>query len=248
VTAAAKLLEVIDSDTAPLTARIRAREALASLGDPRAAAVDRAEIPAGALAPSKGHLDDELTAAPFTIDRPPVTVAAYAECINSGGYDDLVYWTRPGWACRTAERALAPRVRGEAESAASLAPNHPEIGVRAPSEVEWQWTCRGPRGACSPWGKASQEDACGQRCGGPRDTVSTGVLPSGASPFGICDRLGSVWRWCSDIAPQGDREDEPQQIARGGAWNNLAWSIGCTRRNACPLSARFSNLGFRCVL
>jgi gamma-glutamyl hercynylcysteine S-oxide synthase len=262
VTAAAKLLATIDSTTAPFEERVAAGEALAALGDPRAKAEDRVSIAAGVLAPAKGHREHEVAVAAFSIDRYPVTVAAYAELIEAGGYDDRSLWTPRGWAWRTKARIEAPRFWGEAEWAAYLVPNHPIVGVsaheaeayaafrgaRLPSELEWEWACRGSRGGCYPWGDEWQEDACAQRGYGPRSTVPIGVFPRGASPFGVRDMVGSVWQWCSDAAARGDGDDGPTRVTRGGAWNNLAWSIGCTCRNAYPPDARFSNLGFRCVV
>jgi gamma-glutamyl hercynylcysteine S-oxide synthase len=262
VSAAAKLLETIDSAEASLAERIAAGEALAALGDPRAKAIDRVAIPAGVLAPAKGHREHEARVAPFSIDRYPVTVAAYAEFIEVGGYDDPSLWSARGWVWRTAERICAPRFWDDASWSAYLVPNHPVVGVsayeaeayaslrgaRLPTEAEWEWACRGPSGACYPWGDAWEEDACGERGHGPRGTVPIGVFPKGASPFGVRDMVGSVWQWCSDVAAGNAKGEETMRITRGGAWNNLAWSISCTSRNAFPHDARFSNLGFRCVV
>jgi iron(II)-dependent oxidoreductase len=217
----------------------------------------------------------QVRLAAFRVDRYPVTVAAYAEFIAAGGYRDRRHWSRAGWAFRTREEIDRPRFWGEGEWAAYLAPNHPVVGVsayeaeayasfrgaRLPTEAEWEKACRGTDGRRYPWGDAWIDDACGERNQGPRGTVPIGSYPRGASPYGVHDAVGSVWQWCADARDDdADPEDEDpfvdpegydeatERVTRGGGWNNLRWSISCTSRNGFPPDARFSNLGFRCVI
>ena len=210
----------------------------------------------------------------FRIDRYPVTVGAYAELVAAGGYRQRRLWSRAGWAWRTRERIEKPRFWDEAEWAPYLVPNHPVVGVsayeaeayaafreaRLPTEAEWEKACRGTDGRRYPWGEAWLEDACGSRGVGPRRTVSVGTYPKGVSPYGVHDLLGCVWQWCADAADEDaepgdedplvdpdDYDEATERVTRGGGWNNLEWSISCTSRNGFPPTARFSNLGFRCV-
>ncbi len=211
----------------------------------------------------------------FAIDRYPVTVAAYARFIEAGGYRARRFWSRAGWAWRARESVERPRFWGEAEWAAYLVPNHPVVGVsaheaeayaafvgaRLPSEAEWEKAARGTDGRRYPWGEAWIDDACGSRNHGPRSTLPIGVFPRGRSPHGVNDVVGCVWQWCADAAdedaepddedpfvdPEG-YDDEAERVTRGGGWNNLPWSLSCTSRNGYPPTARFSNLGFRCVV
>jgi gamma-glutamyl hercynylcysteine S-oxide synthase len=210
----------------------------------------------------------------FRIDRYPVTVAAFAEMIAAGGYRERRWWSRPGWAWRTREGVVAPRFWGEAEWAAYLVSNHPVVGVsvyeaeayaafrgaRLPTEAEWEKACRGSDGRRYPWGDAWIDDACGKRGVGPRRTVPIGSYPKGVSPHGVHDMVGCVWQWCADAADEdADRDDrdpfvdpegydeETERVTRGGGWNNLEWSLSGTSKNGFPPTARFSNLGFRCV-
>ncbi len=211
----------------------------------------------------------------FAIDRYPVTVAAYARFIEAGGYRARRFWSRAGWAWRARESVERPRFWGEAEWTAYLVPNHPVVGVsaheaeayaafvgaRLPSEAEWEKAARGTDGRRYPWGEAWIDDACGSRNHGPRSTLPIGVFPRGRSPCGVNDVVGCVWQWCADAAdedaepddedpfvdPEG-YDDEAERVTRGGGWNNLPWSLSCTSRNGYPPTARFSNLGFRCVV
>jgi iron(II)-dependent oxidoreductase len=99
---------------------------------------------------------------------------------------------------------------------------------------------------------------------GPRTTVPIGVFPKGQSPYGVRDLVGCVWQWCADpfFGWGGNADDDERaadtllsatragptrQMTCGGAWNTLQWSVSCLGRNGYPMTARFSNLGFRCV-
>jgi gamma-glutamyl hercynylcysteine S-oxide synthase len=211
----------------------------------------------------------------FRIDRFPVTVAAFAELIAAGGYRERRLWSAAGWAWRTEERITGPRFWDDEAWAAYLVPNHPVVGVsayeaeayasfrgaRLPTEAEWEKACRGTDGRAYPWGGEWRDDACGMRGVGPRGTVSIGTFPRARSPFGLEDMVGCVWQWCADAAdatvPRSaadpfvdpdDYEETTERVTRGGAWNTLRWSVSCTSRNGYPPTARFSNLGFRCVV
>ncbi|MFO0756771.1 MAG: SUMF1/EgtB/PvdO family nonheme iron enzyme [Byssovorax sp.] len=214
----------------------------------------------------------------FAIDRYPVTVAAYARFIEAGGYQTRRYWSRAGWAFRAREQIDKPRFWDDPAWAAYLVPNHPVVGVsvheaeayaafrgaRLPTEAEWEKAARGTDGRRYPWGNDWIDDACASREHGPRSTLPIGVFPRGRSPYGVNDVVGCVWQWCADAAgeagddvepddedpfvdPEGYAEDA-ERVTRGGGWNNLLWSLSTTSRNGYPPEARFSNLGFRCVV
>jgi formylglycine-generating enzyme required for sulfatase activity len=243
-----ELLRCIEDPDAPIAARVAAAERLAELGDPRLEH-DFIQVPAGIL----HHKPAELISLPaFSMSPHLVTVHAYAEFIEAGGYDDASHWSNAGWRWRTTERVDCPRFWDEPEWAPYLIANRPVVGVsffeaeayasfrdaRLPTEHEWERACRGNDARDYPWGNDWHDDACGHRDYGPRCTLPIGIFPRGLSSFGFHDMVGNVWQWTSDA-----RDDK--RIACGGAWNNLPWSIGAAGRNAFPPTARFSNLGFR---
>lgn len=216
----------------------------------------------------------EVHVSSFSIDRYPVTVGAYARFINAGGYKNRALWSKRGWNWRTQNKIEMPRFWGEAEWAAYLVVNHPVVGVsaheaeayaafcgaRLPTEAEWEKACRGTDGRAYPWGNAWRDGVCAMRGVGPRGTLPIGVFPRGRSPYGLSDMVGCVWQWCADATDEDadpgdtdpfvdpdDYDEDTPRVTRGGAWNTLPWSVTCTARNGYPASARFSNLGFRCV-
>lgn len=252
-----ELLRIAHDPAASLDERASAADRLAGLGDPRALRVDRVAIPAGPFVygPPGGEREREVEA--FEIDRHPVTVAAFAELIESGGYADDRFWSAEGRAWRVEESIVRPRFWGEEQWAAYLIPNHPVVGVsfweadayaafkgaRLPTEVEWEKACRGTDGRAYPWGSSWLDDACGQRGVGPRGTTAIGIFPRGVGPYGVADMVGCVWQWCVDLHDGA----ASMRVTRGGAWNNLPRLSSATSRNGYPERARFSNLGFRCV-
>ncbi len=280
----ANLLAILSDPAASLDERGAAGDALAALGDARALAVSRITIPEGPFLFGGGSGEgaaDALSAArtvhlsAYSIDRYPVTVAAYAEFIAAGGYRERRLWSRAGWRFRCEKGLTKPRFWGEAEWAAYLVPNHPVVGVsayeaeayaafreaRLPSEAEWEKAARGTDGRRYPWGNTWIEDACGVRGQGPRGTLPIGAYPRGESPYGLLDVVGCVWQWCADAADDDadpgdedpfvdpeDYEESAKRVTKGGGWNNLAWSISCAGRNGYPPDAQFSNVGFRCVV
>lgn len=169
------------------------------------------------------------------------------------------FWGEAEWApYLIANHPLVGASAYEAEAYAAF------CGARLPTEAEWEKACRGVDGRAYPWGDAWRDGLCAMRGVGPRGTLPIGVFPGGRSPYGLSDMVGCVWQWCADAmdederAEAGDRGADPfvdpdaydestPRVTRGGAWNTLAWSVTCTARNGYPATARFSNLGFRCV-
>jgi formylglycine-generating enzyme required for sulfatase activity len=267
----AELLSIVESTETTLDERIRAAHELARAGDPRSAETAPVQIPPGPFA--MGEPSRPIRVSAYAVDRFPVTVEAFAGFIEKGGYDERAYWSDEGWRWKIDGAIDKPRFWGEPEWAAYLVANHPVVGVsfyeaeayaasrgaRLPTEAEWEKAARGTDGRKYPWGDAWQADACGMRGVGPRSTVPIGVFPRGTSPYGVRDMVGSVWQWCVDPfrgwRAGGEHESDepatesvPRRTTCGGAWNTLAWSVTCVARNGFPCSARFSNLGFRCVV
>jgi formylglycine-generating enzyme required for sulfatase activity len=274
----AEFLSILESKGASLDERIRAAHALARVGDPRIANPDRVPIAAGPFAMGDdgrtvhlpGYAIDRF---PVTVGAfaPFIEAGGYRErryWTEEGWHwrmeeaiDRPRFWGEAEWAGYLLPNHPVVGVSFyEAEAYAAFA------GARLPTEAEWEKAARGTDARKYPWGNDWQDDACGMRGIGPRSTVPVGVFPKGASPCGVLDLVGSVWQWCVDpfrgwgAGPADDAvgtlvggrtspaDSPPRRTTCGGAWNTLQWSVTCLGRNGYPPAARFSNLGFRCVV
>jgi iron(II)-dependent oxidoreductase len=160
----------------------------------------------------------------FGIDTHPVTNAAYAAFIESGGYDDARWWTEEGWAYRIKANLTAPRfwrpdgdrwLRTRFGVVEPVPSDEPVMhvcyheasayaawaGRRLPTEAEWEKAARfDPASARSrrfPWGDEEpgvERANIGQRHLGP---APVGAYPAGASPLGVHQLIGDVWEWTS---------------------------------------------------
>ncbi|MDQ8044298.1 MAG: ergothioneine biosynthesis protein EgtB [Solirubrobacteraceae bacterium] len=155
----------------------------------------------------------------FRIDRTPVTVGAYREFIDDGGYRDARHWSPEGWAWRQQEGAERPlywqadgtirrfdRIEAPTADAPVMNVSWFEAdayarwrGVRLPTEIEWETAARldATTGITrtQPWG----EDPV-SRARANIDGEALGALPpsaAGAAPCGALGMIGDVWEWTS---------------------------------------------------
>ena len=249
---------MIRDERLALDERIDAAHALSERGDPRVSG-ELVTIPAGQLL-HRSTRDAEPTAIDvpeFSIQRHPVTVGAYREFVEAGGYDDPSYWSRGGWRWRTHDGISAPRFWGESEWHAYLVDNHPVIGVSAfeaeayasfqqlalPSVQQWERASRGDDGRAYPWGDEWDANRLRDVRAEGLGLEPVGSYPKGATPEGVLDLAGSVWEWTATESGEGER-----RIFKGGSWMDSlpAYFRSAAFSEDAPDYSSIS-LGFRCA-
>ena len=176
-----------------------------------------------------------VVVAPFGISKYPITVALYAQFIESTGHPHPESWysgtpqieklrhpiTEITWSDVQAFCEWISRVLGRV------------FGV--PTDLQWLAASGvAVDGRKYPWGSAWLDGACNSA-----EVQSGGTTPVDAfesrnvSPYGCVDMLGNVWEWTSELAPDLDREGFPWRVARGGASYTPLQDLGLKASARC---------------
>jgi len=196
----------------------------------------------------------------FRIDLMPVTQAAYAEFVATGGAPapaiDEATWKAQGfqqdfatevarfvWRDNRppAERADHPVVLVTYDQAAAYCAwrNH----RRLPTAEEYEKAARGDQGMIYPWGNAYEGAKLNTAVAGPRDTTPVGDYVDGKSPYGVLGLAGNVFQWTSTPAP-----GQPgKMVVKGAAWDDYAGVGRGASFHGRKREARHVIVGFRCA-
>ena len=145
----------------------------------------------------------------FLVDRDPVTNERFARFVEAGGYRERAYWSKTGWAFRTACDLRSPT---SFEVSGFDAPEQPACGLSwfeaaayarwagkaLPTEAQWEKAARGPDGRRFPWGDGLPLSTLCNFNQNVGRTTAPGTYPGGVSPYGVHDLAGNVNNWCRD--------------------------------------------------
>lgn len=131
------------------------------------------------------------------------------------------------------------------------------LGLRLPTQVEWEAGMRGGDDRRFPWGSEWDPARCHCRAGGASGLCRIGQLPQGASPVGCQDLVGNVWEWTEP------HPDSPLPRQEGCAWvYGGSYRHHCVQRTFtaagelvdafairtnCTTTSDYGYLGFRCA-
>ncbi len=129
----------------------------------------------------------------------------------------------------------------------------PGLGVRLPSDAEWEYACRAGTTAATYAGDVAGLGAIAWWSGNSERQTHP-VRQKQPNAWGLHDMLGNVWEWCNDSTRTYSSEPavDPigavqggHRIYRGGSWDDDARCVRAAYRNADPPGRRYRVLGFR---
>ncbi len=146
------------------------------------------------------------------------------------------------------------------------------VGVRLPTEAEWEYAARGPMSWVFPWGDefdGTRLNFCDESCernwvdltadDGYVEMAPVGSYPAGASWCGALDMAGNVWEWVADWYASDYYGRSPSQnpmgspfgegrVLRGGSWGFDPFFVRSANRDTFLLpSNTYGQIGLRCA-
>jgi formylglycine-generating enzyme required for sulfatase activity len=112
------------------------------------------------------------------------------------------------------------------------------MGMRLPTESEWEFAARGGQ----PASRYGARDAVAWYDANSSDQTHP-VAQKKPNAFGLYDMLGNVWEWVQDSY----RGNATKRILRGGSFYNLRRELRVSNRLWADPQTAHRNMGFRCA-
>ena len=223
--------------------------------------LDLVDVPGGSCLTGRDPVErgcealaDELPATTldlpaFEISATQVTNAQYATFLGATGHRLPVHWSDNAPPPGSAEHPVTWVDAGDAAAFCAW------LGVRLPTEAEWEKAARGAAGRSYPWGNGAPDGTRATYGRGSMEagTSPVGVSPAGAGPYGALDLAGNVWEWVSsayapypyDAADGREQSATVERVLRGGSYPSPAVHLRCAARSRSYPGRLAPHIGFR---
>jgi formylglycine-generating enzyme required for sulfatase activity len=189
-------------------------------------------VPAGKFLYGQDKAEMKLPA--FLIDKYPVTNAMYSLFMKFTEHEPPAFWDDPNLGIARPDHPVVGVNFFDAWDFARW------LGMKLPTEHEWEKAARGTDGRIYPWGNKFNVKKVVHFAA--HSTAPVNAYLGGASPYGVMDMAGNVSEWTDSIAQQPDH-----YIYRGGSWRSHNTEELCTyyRLGKRRRIHWFNCLGFR---
>jgi hypothetical protein len=213
-----KLLETSND----VVLRIKTREALAQIGDPRfiGKAPVVVSIPQQRRTGIKKlpysfsravdywcfvkfhYLRQQLPhKRPFAIGKYPVTNIEYARFLEKTRHHTPKYWIEGTYPTEKATHPVTGITMKDAKAYCAWLSQETGKTYRLPTEWEWEWAATGPQGWKYPWGNQFLRNKCNTKEAATRETTPVGSYLYGTNQYGLTDMTGNVWEITQGYTP-----------------------------------------------
>lgn len=140
-----------------------------------------------------------IAVADFAIGETEVTIAQYAEFVQSAGHRAPTSWKNGKYPAGADDLPVVNVTWADANDYCAWLSKELGATVRLPNEAEWQRAARGDTSNKYSWGDQWTDEVEPNNGETKGKVHAVKSVPANRSPFGAYDMTGNVWEWTSDL-------------------------------------------------